>query len=207
MIITRVDLLRHGNCEGGQIYRGRTDSPLTEAGQAQMQAACAGQQWGRVYTSPLQRCHSFAAQVAQQQDIPLVIDQRLIELDFGDWDGQSLEQVWSQQQQAVMQFWQDPEAHPPPNGERLALMAERVASCFADISRQAESSQVLVVTHGGVIRLLLSQLLAVPLQRVRQFSIDYGSLTRVEYYAGEDQSEAASEVIFSNRLPTLNDYV
>ena len=96
MITTRLDLLRHGTCSDGQIYRGRTDSPLSPAGEEQMGSTIQGQNWDVIYCSPLQRCHGFAQQLSAQLEIPLVADERLIELDFGDWDGQSIETVWQQ---------------------------------------------------------------------------------------------------------------
>ncbi len=59
-----VDLLRHGACAGGEIYRGRSDVALSELGLKQMQAAVLGLHWQSIISSPLQRCDKFAQGLA-----------------------------------------------------------------------------------------------------------------------------------------------
>jgi alpha-ribazole phosphatase len=76
-----IGLLRHGEVEGGNCFRGSTDDPLTALGLDQMQHAITEDQtWDRVITSPLQRCSRFAETVAQQRSIPFDIDPRLAEI-------------------------------------------------------------------------------------------------------------------------------
>lgn len=206
MTTTRVDLLRHGVCDDGQIYRGRTDSKLATRGEQQMLAAIESQEWQVVLTSPLQRCHQFAQRLARKHKIPLCVDVNLVELDFGEWEGRRLDEVWAAQQKQVMAFWHDPVNHPPPGGESLAAMQERVVDMIHYIHQQHRGEDVLVVTHGGVIRLCLAFLLQMPIRAARQLSVDYGSLSRFELYPEVDSDGFASEVIFSNRLSSLNGY-
>lgn len=203
MTTTRVDLLRHGVCEDGQIYRGRTDSALTPAGEQQMLAVLEGLQWQTIITSPLQRCQKVARALAQRYKIPLEVNPNLVELDFGDWEGCRLDEVWAAQQKKVMQFWQDPVRNPPPGGESLADMQARVVSVIHEIHHQHRGEDVLVVTHGGVVRLCIGYLLQMPIRATRQLSVDYGSLSRLELYPEVDSDGFASEVIFTNRVPTL----
>ncbi len=206
MTITRVDLLRHGVCNDGQIYRGRTDSPLSRLGHEQMHGITADQQWQAIITSPLQRCSQFAMALAEQQQIPLVVNEDLLELDFGEWEGLALDEVWSAHQQQVMAFWNDPVKHPPPKGESLSAMQTRVLNVLAQIHTVHRGERVLVVTHGGVIRLLMGYLLQMPIRAVRQLSVDYGSLSRFEIYPEIDSDGFSSEVIFTNRLANLDRY-
>ncbi len=205
-LTTRLDLLRHGACSDGGVYRGRTDSALNVVGKSQMTAAVVDGDWDRIYSSPLSRCSGFAKELSDHLQIPLHRDERLIELDFGDWEGRSVEQVWQQQQQAVLKFWQDPAENPPPGGETLGSMRERTVQLLHDIHRQHNGEKVLLICHGGVIRMLLCYLLQMPLQALCQLSIDYGSLSRIDLYQNAEGGEFGSEVIFSNRLPELWDY-
>ncbi len=206
MAVTRVDLLRHGACQGGEIYRGRTDSTLSAVGERQMAAAVSGQRWDLICSSPLQRCRRFAQQLSHQTETALVVDADLIELDFGDWDGRSVEQVWQQQQSAVLAFWQDPVANPPPAAETLTAMRDRVVRSLHALHQQHSGKRILIVTHGGVIRLLLGYLLQMPVPAVRQLSVAHGSLSRVELYQQTDGYPFGSEVLFSNRLASIDAY-
>ncbi|OMH30447.1 histidine phosphatase family protein [Motiliproteus sp. MSK22-1] len=206
MIPTRIDMLRHGICEDGDIYRGRTDSPLSPEGRTQMLKAVEGGSWDLIYSSPLQRCQGFAQELSERLQRPLVVDERLIELDFGEWDGQGTAEVWQQQQSAVLAFWQDPEVNTPPGAEPLRTMRDRVVRLLYDLHRQLDGQRILWVSHGGVIRILLSYLLQMPLQAMRQISVAYGSLSRIELYQQQSEGPLVSEVVFTNRLSEIVNY-
>ena len=206
MIPTRIDMLRHGACNDGDIYRGRTDSHLSVEGEAQMLKAVEEGVWDLVYSSPLQRCRVFSKKLSERLNLPLVIDDRLIELDFGEWDGEETGEIWQKQQSAVLAFWQDPEANTPPGAESLPAMRDRVVHLLHDLHRQYSEQRILLVSHGGVIRILLSYLLQMPLQAMRQISVDYGSLSRVELYQQQPGGQFVSEVVFTNRLGEITTY-
>ncbi|MFO8155736.1 MAG: histidine phosphatase family protein, partial [Thiohalospira sp.] len=89
---TTVDLLRHGEPEGGRRYRGQSDDPLSATGWQQMQAAVAGATpWQRVISSPLSRCRVFAETLAAERGLPLEVEADFREIGFGEWEGQSPE--------------------------------------------------------------------------------------------------------------------
>ena len=204
MSVTRFDLLRHGACTDGQVYRGHTDSPLSDEGELQMQETVKEGQWDIVYSSPLRRCQGFSSQLSKQRQLPLVIDKRLIEMDFGDWDGCETAAIWARQKEAVLAFWQDPETNTPPDAEPLSTMRERLVQLLHDLHRQHEGKKILLVCHGGVIRLLLCYLLQIPPNAMQQLTIGYASLSRIELYQSDDHF--GSEVVFSNRLPDVAGY-
>lgn len=102
-----------------------------------------------VRTSPLRRCLSPAEALAAALDIPLQVDPRLAELDFGDWEGCS----WSEVPRAALDRWAaDPVGFAAPGGETGAALIVRVRAVLADLLDQAKSC--LVVSHGGPLRLL-----------------------------------------------------
>lgn len=148
-----VDLLRHGDT-GQRSYRGQLDDALTDDGWTQLRAAVVGRKWDAVVSSPLQRCAAFARELADVRGMPLRLDERLAEYHFGDWQGVPIEALADKHGDALGRFWADPVAHPPPGAETFDLFRERLSLALDNIARDAGSRRVLVVTHGGAIRLL-----------------------------------------------------
>lgn len=156
-----VDLMRHGETVDGAVFRGRRDDPLTPAGWAQMEQSYQHHgPWQRIVSSPLQRCLAPARRWAERDSLPLRIDERLREMDFGAWEGRRAAELMASDGAALMRFWQDPFAHPPPGGEPLAACRARVLEGWNAAWQEAPEEPLLVVTHGGPIRLILWHLRA-----------------------------------------------
>ncbi|TWI14138.1 histidine phosphatase family protein [Aerolutibacter ruishenii] len=152
MTAAGFDLLRHGDT-GQRSYRGQLDDALTAQGWAQLRAAVAGRQWDSIVSSSLRRCADFASELASQRGLPLRIDQRLAEYHFGQWQGMPLEILGEEQPEALGRFWADPVAHPPPGAETFHAFAGRLSQAL-DEAVGEPGERVLVITHGGAIRLL-----------------------------------------------------
>ncbi len=131
-----------------------------------------------VYSSPLQRCAKLAA--ALNKGEPL-LDGRLAELNFGDWEMQN----WDDIPRDVFDVWAQNYAHmAPPNGETFSQMQLRALEFLSDAQQQHTGSEIAVVTHGGVIRALIAHVLNMPLKGLFRFSIDHGSITQLEFDGG-----------------------
>ncbi|WP_371233999.1 alpha-ribazole phosphatase family protein [Pseudomonas sp. QE6] len=171
----RLDLLRHGETEQGGGFRGRLDDALTETGWAQMRttvgAAC---RWSAVVSSPLRRCAAFAEELAGRHGLPLSLDADLRELDFGQWEGLSPAKLMESDAQALGRFWSDPYAFPPPDGEPLGDFELRVFRALERLHRDHAGACVLVVTHGGVMRLLGALAGGLPARRLLEVVVDHG---------------------------------
>lgn len=175
-----LDLLRHGETEGGARYRGTTDDPLTVAGWEQMWAAVnSNARWEGVVTSPLRRCAEFARALARQRSMPLTLDPRLAEMHFGAWEGRSAAELMSADPDALARFWDDPAAHAPPGAEPLTRFATRVLEAWHGIVRDHPGRRVLLVTHGGVIRAILCHVLRRPIERLLELDVGHAALHRV----------------------------
>ena len=148
-----IELLRHGDT-GQRSYRGQLDDPLSELGWSQLREAVVGRQWDAIVSSTLQRCALFARELAQARGVPLRVDARLAEYHFGQWQGVPIETLADEQGDALGRFWADPVAHPPPGGETFAQFHARLAQALDEIVETSAHRRVLVVTHGGAIRLL-----------------------------------------------------
>ncbi|MEH6576388.1 MAG: histidine phosphatase family protein [Amphritea sp.] len=208
--VITIDLLRHGKPQGGAIYRGRTDSPLDEQGMVQMSQSLAtfGPElcWQRLYSSPLDRCVQFSRNYAAQNRLPLVVDERLIEIDFGAWDGRSFDEVWQAEPELVADFWRDPAANPPPEGESINALCQRVDEFITALlaQRTADNEHVLLITHGGVIRAFIAQVLDLLPSQWARLQIDYGSLSRIQITIDKKDAKQWPSIAFINRLPEPN---
>jgi alpha-ribazole phosphatase len=149
----QIELLRHGDT-GQRSYRGQLDDALSEQGWVQLRTAVEGHVWDRIVSSTLQRCAAFAQELAQVRKLPLRLDARLAEYHFGDWQGVPIERIAQEQGDALARFWADPVACPPPGAETFEAFRDRLSVALDDVAAEAEGQRVLVVTHGGAIRLL-----------------------------------------------------
>ena len=182
-IITTVDLMRHGEPEGGQRYRGSLDDPLSEQGWRQMWATIGDNcPWDAVISSPLIRCAVFAQELSEQYSRPLEMISGLREIGFGTWEGLSAGEIEASLPHALRQFWQDPVKFPPPGGETLPDFCTRVTTAWNEILVRYPGQHLLVVCHGGVIRILLSHLLEIPLNRIWRLAVPYASVSRICIY-------------------------
>ena len=107
-----------------------------------------------IYSSPLQRCASLAIQLAPLLHSPApVLDARIAEMDFGDWEMQP----WDDIPRVAIDAWAaDLVNYRPGGGESVLQMATRIAAFHADLQRQLnpDNGSAIVVCHAGAMRLL-----------------------------------------------------
>lgn len=173
----RLDLLRHGETELGGGLRGSLDDALTEKGWAQMREAVIGQgPWGRLVSSPLQRCARFAEELGAQRDLSVSLDKDLQELHFGAWEGQSAAALMETDAEALGLFWADPYAFTPPQGEPVTEFSARVLAAVMRLHAAHAGERVLLVSHGGVMRLLLARARGLPREQLLNVEVGHGAL-------------------------------
>ncbi|GAA5118177.1 histidine phosphatase family protein [Haloechinothrix salitolerans] len=174
---TRLYLLRHGETpfHDGNRYCGRTDVPLTEAGEAQARrlagwAARAG--LDAVYSSPLVRAVRTAEPAARAAGLRTHIDDRLIELDFGEAEGltsRDMARRWPERRAA---FERDPVANPLPGGEDPRAAITRAMAVVSDIAKRHRGETVLAVCHSTLLRLVTCALTGIdPADYRREFPV------------------------------------
>lgn len=178
---TTVDLLRHGEPEGGPRFRGTVDDPLSTAGWAQLEVATAHGVWDRIVCSPLLRCREFAQMLAGQRGLECRIEPDFREISFGLWEGLTAAQVEAGYGAALALFWQDPVAHPPPQGEPVADFSARVEAAWQRLLNEATGQRVLVIAHGGTIAMLLRCVLGMPLSHSWRVRMGYAGLARLRF--------------------------
>lgn len=178
---TLIDLMRHGEPEGGRLYRGQIDHPLSELGWQQMREQVpVNTPWQQIVTSPLQRCAAFAEDLARQTGLPLAYEPRLMEIGFGDWEGKTAAELEQADKQAFFAFYDDPLHNTPPGAEPLAEFQQRILAAWQDLLSQYQQRHVLVVAHGGSIRIIMAQVLGMPLESIFRLEVPYASISRIE---------------------------
>ncbi|MGB4948740.1 MAG: histidine phosphatase family protein [Candidatus Competibacter denitrificans] len=195
-VFTTVDLLRHGEPEGGQKFRGAIDDPLSALGWEQMRTTVGNyHSWDAVISSPLIRCAAFARELTGRIDKPLTITGGFSELSFGIWEGRAVAEVNAADAQALGQFWRDPVGHPIPQGEPVADFDRRIGAAWDGLLRDYQGRHVLLVAHGGVIRMVLRRLLDMPLHRIWRIEVPYAAISRIRRHC---DPEAEPHLVFHN---------
>jgi alpha-ribazole phosphatase len=187
----RLDLLRHGETELGGGLRGSLDDALTDKGWAQMRAAVVEQgPWERLISSPLQRCARFAHELGAQLELPVHLDKDLQELHFGAWEGQSAAALMETDAEGLGLFWADPYAFTPPGGEPVEDFSTRVLTAVARLHAAYAGERILLISHGGVMRLLLAQARGLPREQLLNVEVGHGSLFSLSVESGVLLKEA-----------------
>ncbi|AMS23111.1 alpha-ribazole phosphatase [Pseudomonas synxantha] len=187
-----LDLLRHGETELGGGLRGSLDDALTATGWAQMRAAVVGQgPWDRLISSPLQRCALFAQELGAQLDLPVSLEPAVQELHFGAWEGQSAAALMETDAEGLGLFWADPYAFTPPQGEPVSEFSERVLGAVSRLHRAYAGQRVLLISHGGVMRLLLARARGLPREQLLNVEVGHGALFSLQVGADSVLKEGA----------------
>jgi broad specificity phosphatase PhoE len=169
----RLLLARHGQTEWhhDNRYAGRSDIALTEIGQREAEAlACRAHQEEpvQVICSPLTRAIKTAQPAATACDVVLEIEERLSEIDFGAWEGRTLEEIREDNPSLVEKFERAPDDAPFPDGEPLLDAATRALEVYRDLHRRYGGQKVLVIAHNTLLRLSLCTMLGIPLRNYRK---------------------------------------
>lgn len=155
----KIYVTRHGqtNLNKQELMQGRVDEPLNETGIAQAKQAAqkvADVKFDAVYASPLDRAKKTAAIIGHVDEQELIIDERIIEAEFGKYDKRKYSAVglW------MSLYWGFPEIFPAPKTvEKVSEMVER-SSAFMKELESKDYENVLVVCHGGIIRAICGYL-------------------------------------------------
>ncbi len=180
---TTIDLLRHGEVEGEEVYRGSIDDALTDFGWQQMVNAVKNKDdWDLIVSSPLQRCREFAELIADEDKIELEINSAFQEIDFGHWEGLTPDEIMQEESELLHSWWKSPTNITPPDGEDFHEFKARVLKAFKQTVRENKGRKILLVTHAGVIRLILMHILGMPEENLFRLNVDYASYSRLSAY-------------------------
>jgi broad specificity phosphatase PhoE len=183
--------LRHGetarNAEGR--FCGRTDVPLSDVGRYQAQLLARRLKpilVEALYSSPLVRALETARLIGRAIGREAVVDDRLVELNYGAWEGRTHEGC-SCATPAIYRAWElDPGTVAPPEGESGAQLIARLTPFLADAAQRHRRGNVVVVCHRTVCRLLACHLMGVPLSEYRRrIAMDNAAVNIFETWQGK----------------------
>jgi alpha-ribazole phosphatase len=162
------------------ICYGITDVPLADtfASDAKRVISMLPSMPDQVFSSPLQRCISLASLISAKK---VEVTNSLLEMNFGNWEGKNWDAIHPTDLNLWMQNYTDT---PPPGGETLSEMAERVY-LFMDSLRIKQLDSVILVTHAGVLRCIWAWLLKIPLTEIFRIKVDFGSVLHFQMAADE----------------------
>ena len=195
--MTRLFLCRHAEVEERyhRVFGGRIDMGLSSQGLDQAASLArwlAKHRFDSVYASPMQRVQlTIAPCLPQFSQSPVCLD-TLREVDFGDWTGCGWDEIQERFGRSAYDWLQLMESNAIPGCEPVDDFRARVSSSLQTILKNSPGQRVAVFAHGGVIRMLLSILIDLPLSKFQHVEIDYASVTCVnigEIKAGRPRTE------------------
>ncbi|MEL0608371.1 histidine phosphatase family protein [Vibrio echinoideorum] len=178
-----IYLLRHGKVEGKAALNGFSDVLVKPEMQQRICESLAEQNLSLdcVVTSPLRRCSDLANLYAKRKSLPLSVDLEFQEMNFGEVDGVAFDELddkWSM----LETFWQDPANHQLSGAESLQNFHDRVTQGWSQLLTH-DSDNLLLVTHGGVIRMILAHCLDIEWKNpslYSKLSIENASITHIQ---------------------------
>jgi broad specificity phosphatase PhoE len=179
----RLLLARHGQStwNAERRFQGATDVPLSPLGRAQAEAlgqALRGRRLAAAYVSPFRRARETAELALAGADVPLITFPDLRELSLGAWEGCTVDEVRGQAGDPYARWLLAPHDCPPPGGEPLDAVCDRVRAAMARIAAaHPDGEDVLVVSHGGVISVYACWLLGASFNQLWRLRVDNASLT------------------------------
>jgi len=181
----RLLTVRHGETDWNATgrFQGQTDIALNAAGERQAAAVAerlSAERIHAIYSSDLRRAFSTATVIAERQPVSAIAEPRLREVHWGVWQGLTHAQIETQDPERLATWSEDRVNRQAPGGESLAQVASRVRNVLDEIRVRHRDETVVLVAHGGVVRLVACLLLDHPLSHYWQFEVDNTAIGEIE---------------------------
>jgi broad specificity phosphatase PhoE len=181
---TRLLLIRHAEVEESyhKIFGGQIDMTLSPRGHEQAETLAKflhGKKIDAIYASPMKRVQQTLAPFLKNGAPAQTTLPALREVHFGDWTGLNWEQVCERFQLHTTEWLDHIERGLAPNGESGPQFRARVEPCLREIIKRHPGETTGIFCHGGVVRMILSILLELPLPKTNSFEVEYASITQV----------------------------
>lgn len=185
-------LLRHGQTEGKiKIYKGLLDVPLSKEGESQAKKVSKfllpymkryDLKPEVIYSSPLKRALSTAEIIGKELSLKIKKADELKERSFGKWEGLSINEIISIYPEEFEKWRSNPLRFSPPDGESTLQLRRRAKKIIKQIINNHRGSQIFVVGHGSINRVILCDLLGLPLKNIFRIEQDFACINIVEFY-------------------------
>ncbi len=184
---TRLYLVRHGQVADGHthLYHGNNDVGLSPAGVRQLELLAehlAPVPLAGIYASDLTRALTGARIIARGREVEAQALPEFREVHFGVWEGLSFTEIAERYPEELQARFRDLANFRIPGGESLGDVRRRALPQLAQLIERHEAQAFLVVAHAGVNRVILSEALGLPLDRLFRLDQNYGGLNIVDYF-------------------------
>lgn len=179
----KLYLLRHGDTGKTGCFIGATDVSITEQAEIElrrMRHDIARIGFTKILCSPLSRCRQTALNLELEKIVE--IEDRLREIDFGRWEGLSYPEVVERFPDELRQWQEKPVSFTFPQGESIPAFRQRVRE-MTGLLKECEEERVLLITHAGVIRYLICDLLNMASEEAIKFRIQPARVTSLDLYS------------------------
>jgi broad specificity phosphatase PhoE len=183
--VTRLLLVRHGETEWNKEgrYHGVTDVELSKVGLEQarrLSQRLAKEKPDALYSSPLKRAMQTAQQIAEVHNMSIVPRDELRELNLGDFEGKRFRGAGDEGRPLEAAWEVGNVDFTPPGGETLYQLHDRVAGFLSALGVRHSERTVLIVSHGGTLRVMICHLMGIELKYWWRLRIESGALSIVE---------------------------
>jgi len=203
--MTRTYLVRHGQTAWNkeEIFRGRTDVPLNETGLREAQLA--GEYFREmeihaIYSSPLLRAWETAQKIADVQRLEVRSLQGIIDMCFGEWEGQSLKDVQEKDGQRFQQWKNEPHLVKIPGGETLDEVRDRAMAVLEKTIKSHSGKTLLFVSHRVVNKVILCSILGLDNSHFWQIGQESTAINLIQHRDGKYVLSLLNEACHLKRL-------
>jgi len=203
--MTRIYLVRHGQTAWNkeEIFRGRTDVPLNETGLREAQLA--GEYFREmeihaIYSSPLLRAWETAQKIAEVQRLGVRSLQGIIDMCFGEWEGQSLKDVQEKDGQRFQQWKNEPHLVKIPGGETLDEVRDRAMAVLDKTIQFHSGKTLLFVSHRVVNKVILCSILGLDNSHFWQIGQNTTAINLIQHRDGKYVLSLLNEACHLKRL-------
>jgi probable phosphoglycerate mutase len=190
--MTKFIIVRHGQSEANECgyLAGITETPLSSLGEKQAKAVSEyilkAYKVDVIYSSPLSRACNTVKGVADELNLPINTEDKLIEFNFGKWEGLTHEEIKNNFDDGYSKWARDPGVFIPDGGESMAQLQIRVVEKLKEIGKKEDGKTVLIGSHSSVIRALQCYIQGLPLTKMKNTPwVVNGSIAEINF-DGED---------------------
>jgi alpha-ribazole phosphatase len=186
----KIFIIRHPHSIANEekIYNSYTDVPLSDKGAKQMEEVIQylknfkDVEFGQVqsiYSSPLTRCTNIADKLANEWNCPVIKDDKLVEMNFGIFEGKTYQEIDLSFPNELLQWSNDYIHFQIPEGESLQQCMVRIKPFVNHLINQDQD--IVIVTHGGIVKLLMLLFLDLPIEFYWKFATDNCCIVEINY--------------------------
>ncbi len=167
--MAKIYITRHGETEWNKAkkFQGHLDSKLTDKGRTQamwLRDHLVDTHFDAVYASPSSRAYDTAVIVTGDRDLPVQKVDKLMEINMGIMEAKTYEEVETNHNKLFHDFWKNPQTYEPEGGETYHELTERAVASIEEIAAKHRGQNVLVVTHGGTLKAIITHYENIPLK-------------------------------------------